>query len=229
METMTPESKLWHLNNFNLLDALSDEEKEVMSKLVSDRNSNKGETLYFPEDAANKIFFLKTGKVKISQFSESGKELIYSIVGPGEVFGELAVAGSKSRNEIAEVMEDAIICGITSNQMEAMVQKNPNFGLSVTKLIGLKFKKISTRLESLVFKSSEERIIGFIKEMADEHGVLLGGGPEISIRLKLTHEDISKLTASTRQTVTSVFSQLQREGKILYDRSSILVKKYNEL
>lgn len=226
---MTPESKLWYFDNFNLLDVLNHQEKKEMSTLVTDRNSNKGETLYFPEDAANKIFFLKVGKVKISQFSESGKELIHAILGPGEVFGELAITDQSARNEIAEVVEDAVICGLSVDKLEDLLAKNAKFNLNVTKLIGLKFKRITSRLESLVFKTSEQRIRDFIKELADKHGRVLAGGEEIVIKLKLTHSDISKLTACTRQTVTKVFSQLQRDNKIYYDRSSILVRKYSEI
>lgn len=222
-------SKLWYFQNFNIMDALSEEEKMEVSKMASMNNSGKKEVVYFPEDSSNKIYFLKSGKVKLSKYSPDGKEMIMAILGPGEIFGELSVISQGKRAESAEVMEDAIICSLRIEDLQSMLQKNPNFNFSITKLIGLKLTKIQSRLESLVFKNTNERVKGFIKEMADEHGRTLINGTEIEVKLKLTHEDIAKLTATTRQSVTTILSQLEKDGVILYDRKRILIKKYDQL
>ena len=110
-----------------------------------------------------------------------------------------------------------------------MLAKNPAFNFSVTKLIGLRYLKVQSRLESLVFKTAPERIRGFIKEMADEHGKTLANGSEIEVKLKLKHEDIAKLTATTRQSVTTELNNLEKEGVILFDRTRILIKDIKKL
>jgi CRP-like cAMP-binding protein len=225
---MEDSKKLWYFDGFNLLDALSMEEKMQISKMVTDKEVGKKEILYFSEDTADKVFFLKKGKVKISKYSEDGKELIVSILGPGEVFGETGVIDTNLHNEVAEVMEDAIVCTMKVEHMQDMLTSNPNFNMSVTKLIGLKYRKIQSRLESLVFKTAPQRIRGFIKEMADEHGQTLING-ELVVKLKLKHEDIAKLTATTRQSVTSELNKLEKEGVITYDRKRILIRDYKKL
>lgn len=222
-------SKLWYFENFNIMDALSMKEKMEVSKMAAMSNSNKKDVVYFPDESSNKIYFLKSGKVKISKYSEDGKEMILAILGAGELFGELSVISQDKRGEMAEVMEDAIICSLRIEDLQMMIEKNSKFNFSITKLIGLKLTKIQTRLESLVFKNTTERVKGFIQEMADEHGRKLITGTEIEIKLKLTHEDIAKLTATTRQSVTTILNQLEKEGTILYDRKRILVKKYDAL
>jgi len=226
---MDIEKKMWYFNDFNMLKVLSDEEKMQMSKMVTDKATSKKEVIHFSDDSANKIYFLKKGKVKISKYSEDDKEMILSVLGPGEIFGETGVMGAESYGTVAEVMEDAIVCSLSINQLNMMLEKNPAFNFSVTKFIGLRYMKVQSRLESLVFKTAPERIRGFIKEMADEHGKTLANGTEIMVKLKLKHEDIAKLTATTRQSVTTELNNLEKDGVIMYDRKQILIKNYKGL
>ena len=226
---MDIEKKMWYFNDFNMLKVLSEEEKMQMSQMVTDKATSKKEVIHFSDDSANKIYFLKKGKVKISKYSNDDKEMILSVLGPGEIFGETGVMGAESYGTVAEVMEDAIVCSLSINQLNQMLEKNPAFNFSVTKLIGLRYMKVQSRLESLVFKTAPERIRGFIKEMADEHGKTLANGIEIEVKLKLKHEDIAKLTATTRQSVTTELKNLEKEGVILYDRKRILIKDYKAL
>ena len=227
---MESKSKLWHFENFNILDVLSSEEKQAMSKMASMLSASKNQIIYFPEDASGSIYFLKQGKVKISKYSESGKEIILAILGPGELFGELGITDqTQQRKEFAEVTEDALICSLSIEELQHMLKANSNFNLQITKLIGLRLRKVQTRLESLCFKSAEDRIKNFILELSNDYGRDILGSGEKEIRLNLTHQDISKLTATSRQTVTSVMSELEKNGSIIYDRHRILIKEKKNL
>lgn len=221
-------TKLWYFENFNILAALSPEEMQELARLSSMRQIPKNSIIYFPEDVDQKLYFLKTGKVKLSYYSPDGKEMILSLLSPGEVFGELAILGDGTRNEIAEVVDDALLCSISVDQLEKMLDKNPVFNRQITKLIGLRLKKVQSRLTSLVFKSAPERVRAFIKELSDEHGRLLLTGQK-EIKLHLTHDEIAKLTATARQSVTTVFNELEKAGIIAYDRHRILIKSYDQL
>ncbi len=224
------QTKLWHLENFSLLNILSKDEIEEIDKQASMRSAPKNQVIYFPEDSSNTVFLLKKGKVKISRISESGKEMILAILGPGEMFGELFITGQEKREEIAEATEDAIICSISIVDFQRMMEINPKFNLHVTKLIGFRLKKIQSRLTSLIFKTAQERVRSFIKELADEHGRIIANDPdERLVKMRLTHEDIAKLSATSRQTVTTVLNHLERQGLISYDRNRIYVKKFSQL
>jgi CRP-like cAMP-binding protein len=227
---MSAESKLWYLEKFSMMSVLSKDEMMTMDKMSAMRNASKNQVIYFPEDASNYIYMLKEGKVKISKQSGDGKEIILAFLHPGEVFGELSITGQEKREEIAEATEDAVICVVDVKDLQMMMEKNPKFNFNITKLIGFKLKKIQSRFESLIFKSSEERVSSFIKELAEEHGIPILGNPEEKlIQLKLTHEDISKLTATSRQTVTSTLNRLEKNNIIMYDRRSIFVKALSKL
>ncbi len=222
--------KLWYLENFSMLHLLSKEEMKELDAMAEMRNTPKNQVIYFPEDTSNTVYLLKSGKIKISKISFSGKEIILALLGPGEIFGELSLLGQEKREEIAEVTEDAVICSVSLSHFEAMLQQNPKFSLQITKLIGFRLKKIQQRLENLVFKTAEQRVRFFIKEVAEEHGrKILMNDEEREVKLKLSHEEIAKLSATSRQTVNTVLNELGKKGIISYDRRRIFVRKLSAL
>ncbi len=224
----TSGKKLWYLENFNILKALSKKEMMKLNERTKMRNCHKNEVIYLPYEKSNTLYFLKEGKVKIASVSEDGKEMIHAILGQGEIFGELAITDNQGeRKQIAEATEDALICSIDVKEFGEFMQNNSNLNLSITKAIGFRLRKIQARLESLWFKSAPERIRSFIKDLADEHGRDVGD--EKVVQLNLTHQEIASLTATTRQTVTSTLNDLEKKKIIIYDRKRILIRKYDLL
>ena len=218
---------LWYFENFNFLGSLSILEKMDLRKRVKMLEATKNQTIYLPNDEANSVYFLKKGKVKISSFSDDGKELIYAILGPGEIFGELAITGQSKREQIAATTEYAEICYVNIKDFENFLASHPRLSLKVTKLIGFRLKKVRSRLERMWFKSAPERVKCLLLDLIEEHGIKIGD--EREIRLNLTHQDIASLAATTRQTVTTTLNELERDGIITYDRKRILVRKPTSL
>jgi CRP/FNR family cyclic AMP-dependent transcriptional regulator len=227
---MNTYSKLWYLENFGMLKAHSKVEKEKLDNMAVMRNAPKKQVLYFPADSSNSIYMLKAGKVKISRISPEGRELILTILGPGEIFGELGITGQQEREEIAEVTDDAVICVVNIEDLQHMMKDNPKFNTEILKFIGFRLKRVQSRLESLIFKNAEQRICSLIKELAEDHGRPIAGDENYrEIKLGLTHEDIAKLTATSRQTVTTQLNELEKSGILKYDRKRISIKDLRQL
>lgn len=203
------------------------EMKEV-DKMTKMKTADKDQYVYFPEDPSTNIYFLKEGRIKIGSFSDSGKENIKAILSPGEIFGELALAEERVRSEHAIAMDDKIlICSMNMSDMEQMMQMNPKLSLKVTKLIGFRLRKMERRLDGLIFKDARTRIIDFIRDMAEESGKEVGD--EIMVKHFLTHQDIANLTASSRQTVTTVLNELKEDNLIYFERKKILIRDLDKL
>lgn len=224
-------TKLWYLENFSLAQVLSQEEIKILDKCAIMENKSKNQILYFPSDNADTIYILKKGQVRISRISPEGKEIIMSFVGPGELFGEIAIPEQpEKRQEIARVTENSLLCIVKVDDIKQLMLNNHKFNMAILKLIGFRFKKVQSRLESLIFKTADKRIVSFIKEIADEHGRKIRGAPDLrEVKLGLSHADIAKLTATSRQTVTTVLNALVRKGIITYDRKRINIKDYQAL
>ncbi len=226
---MDRNKKIWYLERLNLFKMLPKSELDFIEKMTLMHKFKKGDSIYFADEYATRIFILKEGKIKLTILSESGKEMIIGIIGSGGIFGYSPLLGDSYRNENARSIEDSIVCSIVHQHFIDYVRQNPDLNLEITKLIGFRMKKIQSQLESLVFASAENRIRNLLKELANEFGKKLALTNEILIKMNLTHEDYAKLTATSRQMVTTVLSNLEKEGIISYSRRKIFIHDLNKL
>lgn len=224
---MPGKSKIWYLENFNLFEGLSQNKMMELDKKLHMNSVNKNEIIYFADEPSTSIFFLKEGQIKLTRVSEEGKEAITAILKPGEIFGELAITGETSREDTAIALDNAVICTISKNSFENLLIENPKLNLKITKLIGLKLQRVERDFESLMFKDSRTRIIEFIKRHTNEYGKKIGN--EIFIKTPLTHQDIANLTATSRQTVTTVMNELKEKNVIEFSRNKIIVRSPDKL
>lgn len=221
-------SKLWHLEQINLLKNLSDDELEEIDKMAVLKTAEKNQFIYFPKEPSKILFFLKSGRIKIGSYSEDGKEIIKAILYPGEVFGEMGIVGEENRKDFAVAMDpDTRMCTLNVDEFKEMMNSNAELSLEVAKNIGEKMRNIERRLESLIFKDARERIIDFMKEMAEKYGKKIG--VEVLVKHDLTHQDIANLTATSRQTVTTVLNDLKEKNLIYMERKRFLIREIEKL
>ena len=220
-------TKFWYLENFNIFKDLKDESMQELSRITSMQDIPKNQPIYFPQEPSNSIFFLKQGRVKLTRTSTDGKEMILALVNKGEVFGEMAFLDEGERNEFATALDDCLVCTINKNEFKEFVDRNPELNLRITKLIGLKLKKYSERIEELVFKDAEQRLVSFLLRLADENGKQIGD--EIFVKPFLKHQDIAELTATSRQTVNSILTDLREKKVINFDRKKLIIYNREKL
>jgi len=224
---MAEKSKLWYLENFNLFSNLKQDSMVELNKIALEKEIDKNQPIYFPNEPSSSIFMLKMGRVKISRYSNDGKEMIMAFINPGEVFGEMSYLGEGERTDIAIAVEPSYICAINKNDFAQFIGKNPSLNLKLTRLIGIMLKSYSERIEDLVFKDAKQRVVSFISKLAEEHGKQVGD--QIFVKPFLKHQDIADLTACARQTVNDVLTDLREKGVIDFDRKKLIVNDLNKL
>ena len=224
---MAEKTKLWYLENFNLFKGLTEEKKMELSRITAMRDLNKNEPIYFASDPSTSIFFLKSGRVKIVKYSSDGKENILTLINPGEIFGEMAYMDEKERTDFAVTVEPALICAINKNDLGEFISKTPSLNIKLTKLIGLKLKSFSERIEDLVFKDADQRVISFLLRMVDKNGKNVG--EQIFVKPFLKHQDIAELAACSRQTVNYILTDLRDKNIIDFDRKKLIINNLSEL
>ncbi len=219
---MAEKTKLWYLQNFNVLEGMSAKMMAELEKNTSMQNNSKKEIIYFPEEASNTIYFLKMGKIKIYRLSEDGKTTTLHLLGPGEIFGESAILGQDKHDNIAEVVEDAVVCAMDKRDFQDMMEKSPQLTMSINKFIGFRLRKIQAHVEDLVFKNAKQRITAFLHRYIETFGKKMVDG--WMVRPFLTHQEIADLTATARQTVNQVLNELAEDDVIKFSRRFLQLK-----
>ncbi len=224
---MANAQQFWYLEEVNLQNLFCPTKLGEAAGKLEHRIFPKGQYIFLPGEYADKIFLVEEGRIKIGTFNESGKEITLSIIDKGELFGELPLTGARNRRHFALAMEDTTCCVLTVDTMKSLMREQRGLSFYLMKIIGNRMLAMEQRLQSLVFKDSRTRIIEFLVNLANEKGQRIGY--EHIVRKFLTHQDIASLTATSRQTVTTVLNELEKSNLITYNRKRLLVRDLEAL
>ncbi|HRX78985.1 MAG TPA: Crp/Fnr family transcriptional regulator [Pirellulaceae bacterium] len=214
--------KLWYLKNCHLFEQLADGDLRDIEARSKARTFARGTPIYLPLDDTNAVFLLASGRVKICHLTPDGKQSILAFIEPGELFGELAMLETGGvRNEYAESVEKSTIVLIPGEIMQKTMESNAGLTLGVTKMIGMRRRRIEQRLKNLLFLSNRERLTHLLLELAEQYGVRESAG--LRLRIQLSHQDLANVIGSTRETVTVVLGEMQQEGLLSIGRRRIVI------
>lgn len=225
---MASDQSLWYLENIDLSGILCPRKiKRGDLETHEHKVFEKGSYIYLPDEYADRMFFITEGRVKIGTYSDQGKEVTKAIIGPGEVFGELSMIGEDKRHDFAYAMEQTHTCVMTVDDLQGMMREHGALSLFLMRTMGSRMLEMENRLQSLVFKDSRTRIIDYLVGLVHKKGQRVGY--EMLVRKFLTHQEIANLTATSRQTVTTVLNELRNKDILTFDRKRLLVRDMEAL
>lgn len=216
------EQSLWYLENIDVTGIFCPNKLGGSEDNGLHKSFSKGDYIYLPDELSDKIFFIMEGRVKIGTIGENGKEITKAILTKGEVFGELAMIGEDRRRDFAYAMEDTTTCTVETDDVDRLMKDHSGLSLFFMKIMGSRVLDMEQRLESLIFKDSRSRIIEYLLEMVEKRGQRVGY--EWVVRKFITHQEIANLTATSRQTVTTILNELRNDNIITFNRKRLLVR-----
>ncbi len=219
-------SLIWFFEETDLFKVLCPHKLNNYKKDHDFEAYKKSDYIYFEEDAANKVYLIENGKVKIGYYSEGGHEIVKAILTRGEIFGEKAILGEQKRNEFAQSIDNKTsICPIGIETMYDLMRENQNFSLKIYKFIGLRFKKLERRLQNLLFKDSKTRLLDFFNELKEDYGYCCPDTGDMIILHPYTQKDIANLIGTSRPTLNQLMNELKEAELIDFGRKELRLKK----
>lgn len=213
------EPKNFYLKTFNLAANFSEQQLHELNSITTQKEAKQGQVVY-AKGGDRKVFMLISGKVKLSEISESGDEMIKEVVMPGDLFGDLLFNQEGIHYEYAEVIsERATYYTFEVNQLSALIRNNPVLMMNYMAKVSDKFKSMESRYVHMVTKDVKSRLLYCFKEWARKEGKQLGD--KVVIKNSLTHNDLANMISTSRQTVTVILNELKDSGVISYNRKEI--------
>jgi CRP-like cAMP-binding protein len=139
----------------------------------------------------------------------------------------MALVGENKRRDFAYAMEKTMVCIITVNEMHGLMREHNVLELFLMKIMGSRILEMEQRLESLVFKDSRSRGIEFLHDLGKKKGKPVGF--EVEVRKFMTHQEIANLTATSRQTVTTILNELRNKNILTFNRRRLLIRDMDAL
>lgn len=212
---------IWHIKNCSLFSKLTESQFTELEKHSRLRKFPKGTAVYLPSDEADGAFLLAEGRIRLCSTTPEGKQSILAFVEPGEVFGELALIESGEREERAETTVASTVVLIPGRLLREMMEDSASLSIGVSKLIGLRRKRVERRLRSLLFRNNRDRLAHLLTELAEQYGNATSVGIELGIRL--SHQDLASIIGATRETVTTLLGEMQQSGLLRISRQKLVL------
>lgn len=227
METVR-DVKYWYLKNHQIFSQMDEKEIKMLCVISGFKKNRKNDLIFF--DGTKRIYFLKMGIIKIIQIDDNGGETVKEFLQKGDIFGDITLDSAKNadsisrteRTEYAKVVsEEVVICSFMPEDFEKVLEKNPSIALRFSKKVGEELRTLQIRYNDLVFKDVKTRLLNFLLDFSKKNGRKENNA--FVVKNFLTHQDIADLIGATRQTVTSLLNELEREDKLYYSRSKISI------
>ncbi|QEK12395.1 Crp/Fnr family transcriptional regulator [Crassaminicella thermophila] len=186
---------------------------------------NKGDTLFYEGEKANKLFVINEGKVKLFKYTKDGKEQILHILSSGDFFGELNLFKEGEYSFNAKALEPVKLCTLTKEAMKEIVMEKPEIALKILEEIGERLTKLETLAQNLATNDVDVRIASLILELKEKHGKETSEG--IVISLPLTRQDMSNYTGVARETISRKLKKFEEEQiiKLVGNKKLILINE----
>lgn len=210
-----PSSKIGYLQMVDIFQDLTESEIEEIDRATTMSTCRRGKIFYMPEDTSEVLFLLKEGKVQLYRISPDGKKLVIATVGPGTVFGEMALIGQGMHNTFAEATEDCVLLVMSREDVERLLVTKPKVALRIFEALGSRLKETEARLEEIAFKGIPARLASLLLQLAEERGSNTISG--------LTHQDLGEQIGTYRETTTQTLNTFRADGLIEIGRKRIKI------
>ena len=222
-EKVSRPDPIWYINRSILFKGLSEKEKAELADKGKLIPVARGEQVYGEGDPGQNVYLVKEGAVKIVSSTAEGKEVAIAYLGEMELFGETALVDGGPREQRAVATEECCLLALPVSTIESLMERSPALGLSITKFVGMRLRKIQMRLQNLMFRTPRQRVATLLVELAEDFGVEREGGNEIEIKLRITHHEIASLVGVTRESVTYAMGELELSEFIRVEKRRMFV------
>ncbi len=208
------------LEDFPLFAGIPEEDLRSFRTLFEERTFRKKEHLFASDQALDSIYFVKHGRVKISYFSEDGKEFTVTILKPGEVYSQHSEA-------VAAALEETSVLVIRMEGFKKILHARPQIAARLINVLGRILRMQNDVIQNLAFREVSSRLAHFLIDQCLATGVLLHDG--CSFKLGLTHEELATMLGSSRQTITSTLNRFEKNNFIAIHKKQITILNFERL
>lgn len=200
------------IDNIPIFSALPADQRGQISEIIQTKKMTKGEVLFHEYDPAEAIFFINEGKVRISKSTPDGKEIALSIRQPGDMFAEVALfsKGGNTYPATAACIEGGFVSFIKNDELESFLLQHPQLAISMFRFVSERLRISQTTLRDVALYGKFGALAATLVRLSEEYGVVNNDG--ITIKLKLTHEDLGSFFGATRESVTRLMNQLKQQN-----------------
>lgn len=209
------------IRGFDLFRDMTEDNLDAVLATAQVRTVDPGEAVFSQGAPADEFFLLLNGRLKVSQITPAGEQVVVRHVLPGEVFGIARAIRRDDYPATAEAVTDSIVLVWMAGQWQDFVALNPVLAVNALQAVGERLQDAHTRIRELSTEEVERRVAHALLRLVRRAGRPDGDG--LLIDFPLTRQDIAEMTGTTLHTVSRLLSAWETEGVVRSARRKITV------
>jgi CRP-like cAMP-binding protein len=210
------------LRSVPIFSELTEADFQSLAKVANRRRYPKDSVVFFENEQGDFFFMILDGRIKVTILGDDGREVILSLLGSGDFFGEMALLDNEPRSATAIAVEDSELLSLHRNDFQNVLTDNRSITVGLIKVLTARLRRANHQISTLALLDVYGRVARVIVDMAREEGRRLKDG-RIAFR-RATHQEIANRIGTTRETVTRMLKDLERQGMIHIEGREIIVQ-----
>jgi len=187
-----------------------------------ERRFKPKDTIFTPGDPDDQLYFLLSGTIRLYKMYGDYKEATTALLKKGGIFGKLSLVEGRWQDVFAEAVTEVEVASVQKSALETVLKRQPEFAMKLFSSLSERLRQSDEVIESLLHREVSSRLATLLLNLSDRFGEGNGSGTLLDVRL--THQDLANMIASTREAVSKVMSELQREGYIEVKSHKIVIR-----
>ena len=214
------------LSEIELFSELNEGELQEVAAYAQIRKVPTDTTVFCEGDPSDAVFVVVNGRVKVVTTSSDGKEFILTLLGAGQVFGEMGLLEAAPRSAAVITVTEVDLMVIKREDFDHLIESSPTISRKLMAILSRRLRRANSKMESLAYMDVAGRLARYLLDMALDHGQRLGNGWVVVKRP--THSDIAHSIGTSRETVSRLINEFEEgfglvnKGKFTYIRENLL-------
>src|ERR671918_775940 len=192
---------------------------------VVERRFRAKDIIFTPGDPDDQLYFLLEGTVRLYKIYGDYKEATTGLLRDQGIFGKLSLVEGRWQDVFAETVTDVLVAGVQKAALTEVIKRRPEFAMKLFASFSERLRQSDEVIESLLHREVSTRLATLLLNLGERFGEANGGSGTV-LAMRLTHQELANMIASTREAVSKVMSEFQRDGSIeVQNRKIVLVNK----
>lgn len=209
------------LKSLPLFDRMTDRDLDAMLEHAVPRRIVQGDAVFEQGAAAKSFFLLLNGRLKVTQVTQDGQQIIVRMVHPGDLFGFAMALQRKDYPGTAIAAAESLVLAWPTEMWSRFVEQNPRLAVTAMQTIGQRLEEAHTRIREMSTEEVERRVAHAVLRLSQQAGKPAGSG--IRIDFPISRQDIAEMTGTTLHTVSRILSAWEAKGMVEGGRQKLTI------
>jgi CRP/FNR family transcriptional regulator, cyclic AMP receptor protein len=208
------------LKSVPLFSDLEQGELERFSLVAVPRSFPAATRVFHEGDHSDACYIVRSGSFRVTREHSDGRAITLATLGPGDIFGELAMLDGEVRSASVESLEDSELLALPAGEVRALLARHPEITVKLVAALVRRLRSANERISRQSFQTVPSRVAGVLTQLVAEEGEG-GEGGEVTIRMN--QADLAQLAGTSRESVSRFLADLERAGVVRPGRGRVTV------